>query len=132
LLRDKSQDQQIIERLEKYIEDAAKIEAATQITELDKLLSIFKKNEEKNFNMFKYVNELSNEIEALEKSIAELKVCLQLKSLFYRKKRANMKDKAPNKISLRKEPSRIWKRISPSSRTELSTSNSNIMMPPRS
>lgn len=73
-MRDKTQDQQIIEKLEKYIEDAAKIEAATQITELDKLLSIFKKNEEKNFNMFKYVNELSNEIEALEKAIAELKV----------------------------------------------------------
>ena len=70
----------------KYEEDFAKIQAATQIRDFDKLVEIFIKNEEKvvsfvlvcifilflqNFQMFKFVNELSNEIEDLEKQIYE-------------------------------------------------------------
>jgi chromosome segregation ATPase len=62
-----------LERIQKFEEELAKIQAATQITDFDKLVSIFKKNEEKNFQMFKYANELSNEIESLEKAIADLK-----------------------------------------------------------
>jgi len=59
--------------VEKYEEDLARIQAATQITDFVKLIAHFKKNEDKNYNTFKHVNDLSNEIEALEKTIAELK-----------------------------------------------------------
>ena len=59
--------------MQKYEEDLAKIQAATHITDFDKLVETFIKNEEKNFATFKFVNEQSNEIEALEKQIAELK-----------------------------------------------------------
>ena len=62
------------EKIQKLEEELSKIQAATQITDFDKLVNIFIKNEEKNFQMFKYVNELSNEIESLEKVIGELKV----------------------------------------------------------
>jgi len=61
-------------KIQKYEEDLAKIQASTQITDFEKLIDVFIKNEERNFTTFKYVNDLSNEIEALEKAIAELKV----------------------------------------------------------
>lgn len=63
-----------IEKIIKYEEDLAKIQAATHITDFDKLVETFIKNEEKNFATFKFVNEQSNEIETLEKTIADLKV----------------------------------------------------------
>lgn len=49
--------------------------------------------------MFKYVNELSNEIEELEKTITELKVIIKSSSTvnsmdYFRRKRKNMKAKA--------------------------------------
>lgn len=59
--------------VEKYEEDLARIQAATGITDFVKLIATFRKNEEKNYNTFKHVNDLSNEIETLEKTIAELK-----------------------------------------------------------
>jgi hypothetical protein len=74
LIKEKNSNNATIEKIQKYEEDLAKIQAATQITDFDKLVNIFKKNEEKNFTMFKYVNELSNEIESLERTIADLKV----------------------------------------------------------
>ncbi|CAD8088840.1 unnamed protein product [Paramecium primaurelia] len=73
LTRDKTVNQTIVEQIMKYEEDFAKIQAATQIKVFDELIKIFIQNEEKNFQMFKYVNELSNEIEDLEKQIGELK-----------------------------------------------------------
>jgi len=73
LLKEKNANNATIERLQKYEEDLAKIQAATHITEFDRLVDTFIKNEEKNFATFKYVNEQSNEIESLEKAIAELK-----------------------------------------------------------
>lgn len=72
--RERMTHNETVERIQKFEEELAKIQAATQITDFDKLVNIFIKNEEKNFQMFKYVNELSNEIESLEKAIAELKV----------------------------------------------------------
>ncbi|KRX00361.1 hypothetical protein PPERSA_10860 [Pseudocohnilembus persalinus] len=62
----------IEEEIQKYEENFAKIQAATKITDFDKLVEIFKQNEMNNFDMFKYVNELSNEIEELEKQNQEL------------------------------------------------------------
>jgi len=73
LLKEKNANTATIEKLQKYEEDLAKIQAATHITDFDKLVETFIKNEEKNFATFKFVNEQSNEIEMLEKQIAELK-----------------------------------------------------------
>ncbi|EGR27781.1 hypothetical protein IMG5_189050, partial [Ichthyophthirius multifiliis] len=71
LYKDRNINQAMLDKIQKYEEDFAKIQAATKVTDFEKLVSIFIKNEEKNFQMFKYVNELSNEIEDLEKQIAE-------------------------------------------------------------
>eukprot|EP01017_Pseudomicrothorax_dubius_P048784 TRINITY_DN8950_c0_g3_i4.p1 TRINITY_DN8950_c0_g3~~TRINITY_DN8950_c0_g3_i4.p1 ORF type:complete len:476 (+),score=174.56 TRINITY_DN8950_c0_g3_i4:212-1639(+) len=62
-----------VEKIAKLEEDFAKIQAATGIKSINDLVKIFVENEEKNFTMFKYVNELSNEIEVLQKTIDELK-----------------------------------------------------------
>ena len=52
-----------MEKIQKYRQDSAKIEAATEIDNFEELLRIFSRNEEKNFQMFKFVNLQSNEIE---------------------------------------------------------------------
>ena len=54
------------EKAESYEEAFAKIEAATGIHDIDVLVKNFIQAEEKNFTLFKFVNELSNEIENLE------------------------------------------------------------------
>ena len=64
----------INEKIQKYEEDLAQMQAATGITDFGKLVDTFVKNEEKNFGAFRFVNDLSNEIEELEKTISELKV----------------------------------------------------------
>lgn len=71
--KDKTISQSDMDKITKYEEDFAKIQAATEIKDFEKLISIFVKNEEENFNMFKYVNELSNEIEDLDKQLLDLK-----------------------------------------------------------
>ena len=55
-----------LEKAESYEEAFAKIEAATGIHDIDVLVKNFIQAEEKNFTLFKFVNELSNEIENLE------------------------------------------------------------------
>ena len=70
---DKDPSKIVKSTVEKYEEDLAKIQAATNITDFAKLIATFRKNEEKNYNTFKYVNDLSNQIEELEKTISELK-----------------------------------------------------------
>eukprot|EP00350_Pseudokeronopsis_sp_OXSARD2_P006075 CAMPEP_0170543506 /NCGR_PEP_ID=MMETSP0211-20121228/2600_1 /TAXON_ID=311385 /ORGANISM="Pseudokeronopsis sp., Strain OXSARD2" /LENGTH=60 /DNA_ID=CAMNT_0010846905 /DNA_START=889 /DNA_END=1071 /DNA_ORIENTATION=- len=54
------------------MEAFAKIEAATGIHDIDQLVKNFIQAEEKNFTLFKFVNELSNEIENLEVQIADM------------------------------------------------------------
>ena len=61
-----------LEKAESYEEAFAKIEAATGIHDIDILVKNFIIAEEKNFTLFKFVNELSNEIENLEQQIAEM------------------------------------------------------------
>ncbi len=73
LKNDKIQNDAALEKIQRYEEDLAKIQAATHITDFEKLLQTFVKNEEKNYAAFRYVNELSNEMESLEKNISELK-----------------------------------------------------------
>lgn len=67
-----------MEKIQKFREDFAKIEAATEIENFEKLLRIFTENEEKNFQMFKFVNIQSNDIEELEAEVFELKKELEL------------------------------------------------------
>ncbi len=73
MLKEKNVNHAAIEKLQKFEEDLAIIQAATQLTDFDNLVETFTKNEEKNFATFKFVNEQSNEIETLEKGITELK-----------------------------------------------------------
>jgi hypothetical protein len=61
-----------LEKAESYEEAFAKIEAATGIHDIDVLVKNFIQAEEKNFTLFKFVNELSNEIENLEAQINEM------------------------------------------------------------
>lgn len=49
LFREKNVNQTMLEKLMKYEEDFAKIQAATQIRDFEQLVSIFIKNEEKVF-----------------------------------------------------------------------------------
>lgn len=63
-----------LEKAESYEEAFAKIEAATGIHDIDVLVKNFIQAEEKNFALFKFVNELSNEIENLETQINEMQI----------------------------------------------------------
>ncbi len=62
--RDATQVQ--MEQVERFKEAFAKIEAATNIQDIDVLVSTFIKAEENNFALFRFVNDLSNDIEAAE------------------------------------------------------------------
>lgn len=73
IFKDKMISQGNIDKINKYKEEFAKIQAATQIKDFDKLINTFVKNEEENFSMFKYLNEQSNDIEELEKVVTDLK-----------------------------------------------------------
>ncbi|EAR91604.3 outer dynein arm docking complex protein oda protein (macronuclear) [Tetrahymena thermophila SB210] len=73
LYKDRNVNQTQSEKIQRYEEDFAKIQAATKVNDFEKLVNTFIENEEKNFQTFKFVNELSNEIEELEKQIGELR-----------------------------------------------------------
>lgn len=55
-----------------YEEAFSKIEEATGIKDIDKLVANFIAAEEKNFAVFKFVNEQSADIETLESQIGEM------------------------------------------------------------
>mmetsp|Transcript_5976 Transcript_5976/g.13878 ORF Transcript_5976/g.13878 Transcript_5976/m.13878 type:complete len:543 (-) Transcript_5976:175-1803(-) len=59
------------EKVASYEEAFARIQAATGITDLEKLVEKFIQEEDQNFSLFKYNNELSTEIEKLEQQIAD-------------------------------------------------------------
>ena len=50
-----------------------KIKAATEINDIDELVTTFINAEEKNFSLFNYVNELNSDIEKVDEQIATLK-----------------------------------------------------------
>lgn len=57
-----------------YYEDAIqKIEGATGIRDVDKLIQIFRDNEENNFSLFTFANAQADEIDALEESVQKLR-----------------------------------------------------------
>ena len=69
-------DPQLIaaEKVKSYEEAFNKIQSATGIQDIDLLVNTFIKAEDKNFTLFKFVNELSNDIETLEKQIQDLEM----------------------------------------------------------
>ncbi len=77
VVRPSKTSSQRLEKIQKYRDDIAKIEAATSITNFDELLNIFAYNEEENFKSFKYMNEQSKEIEELEFEINQIKADMQ-------------------------------------------------------
>lgn len=62
-----------MEKVASYEEAFAKIQAATGISDIDVLVKQFIENEDHNFKMFNYLNELTMEIEKSEETIVELK-----------------------------------------------------------
>ncbi|GLD94050.1 hypothetical protein PINS_up024017 [Pythium insidiosum] len=62
-----------VERVQNFEEAFLKLKAATQIDDLEQLVTSFIKKEDQNFSLFNYVNEQSNEIEKLEELLAELR-----------------------------------------------------------
>lgn len=59
-------------KIESYEEAFTKIMSATGISDLSQLTRTFIQAEEKNFAMFKFVNELNSEIENFETQIFEM------------------------------------------------------------
>ena len=55
-----------------YEEAFTKIEEATGVKDVDKLVENFIQAEERNFKMFKFVNQQSDDIEALENQISSI------------------------------------------------------------
>lgn len=72
-LKNQAIDPQLQEKHYKLKLEYVKIEVATGIKNFKTLTDTFKKMEEENFEMFKYVIELSNQIEFLDHQISEYK-----------------------------------------------------------
>eukprot|EP00965_Chrysotila_dentata_P056441 1873028-Pleurochrysis_carterae.AAC.1 len=62
-----------MERVQSYEEAFARIQEATGLADTDELVAKFIESEDKNFKMFKYLNELNAEIEKGEAEISEIK-----------------------------------------------------------
>merc|ERR1719171_2676615 len=73
LAKDKASIHAGMEKVQSYEEAFTQIQRATQISDIDELVKQFIENEDQNFKMFNYLNELNSEIEKGEESIAELK-----------------------------------------------------------
>merc|ERR1719240_1478614 len=73
LAKDKASIHAGMEKVASYEEAFAKIQAATGISDIDVLVKQFIENEDQNFKMFNYLNELTIEIDKGEEAIAELK-----------------------------------------------------------
>jgi len=73
LAKDKASIHAGMEKVQSYEEAFAQIQQATKIKDIDELVSQFIENEDKNFKMFNYLNELNMEIERGEEMLTELK-----------------------------------------------------------
>mmetsp|Transcript_28818 Transcript_28818/g.35017 ORF Transcript_28818/g.35017 Transcript_28818/m.35017 type:complete len:526 (-) Transcript_28818:1065-2642(-) len=73
IAKDKAAQQVSMEKVQSYGEAFAKIQAATGITDIDELVTTFINAEDENFRLFKYVDELNQEIARLEEQIADIK-----------------------------------------------------------
>lgn len=73
VIKDRALIKQSLKMVEQYEEAFKKIEEATGITDIEALVNTFIEAEKHNYSLFNYVNELANEIEKLEKQIAQIK-----------------------------------------------------------
>jgi len=73
IAKDKAQQAATAEKVQSFEEAFEKIKAATEINDIDELVTTFINAEEKNFSLFNYVNARNSEIEKLEEQIAEQK-----------------------------------------------------------
>lgn len=73
IAKDKANIHLSMEKVQSYEEAFAKIQKATQITDIDELVDTFINAEDQNFSLFNYVNDLSSEIERLEEGNGVLK-----------------------------------------------------------
>ncbi|KAL1502564.1 hypothetical protein ABEB36_007689 [Hypothenemus hampei] len=71
-LKEEKQQQQLENELEVYESTLKKIQAFCLENDVDRIASMFLKQEEENFALFNYVNELSHEIESLNNIIEEI------------------------------------------------------------
>lgn len=62
------------DKVKMYEEAFAKIADATDITDVDEIVQRFLEDEDKNFSLFNYVNDLNSDIEILELQISDVKV----------------------------------------------------------
>ena len=96
IAKDKASIHASMEKVQSYEEAFAKIQAATNITDIDELVTTFINAEDQNFALFNYVNELNGECEKLEEQIADIRAEIEkykgqgLKADNQRKK--NLKD----------------------------------------
>ena len=73
LAKDKAAIHSGMEKVQTYEEAFAKIQAATGIADIEELVRQFIENEDANFKMFNYLNELNMEIEKGEEGLGELR-----------------------------------------------------------
>ena len=73
LAKDKASIHAGMEKVQSYEEAFTQIQKATNISDIDTLVRQFIENEDQNFKMFNYLNELNQEIEKGEEQINELK-----------------------------------------------------------
>jgi hypothetical protein len=71
LAKDKASIHAGMERVQSYEEAFTQIQRATGISDIDTLVRQFIENEDQNFKMFNYLNELNQEIEKGEEQITE-------------------------------------------------------------
>merc|ERR1719171_2199246 len=74
LAKDKASIHAGMEKVQSYEEAFTQIQRATQISDIDALVRQFIENEDQNFKMFNYLNELNMEIEKGEEQLGELKL----------------------------------------------------------
>ena len=68
IAKDRASIHASMEKVQSYEEAFAKIQAATGISDIDELVKQFIENEDQNFKMFNYLNELNVEIEKGEEA----------------------------------------------------------------
>ncbi|CAG9325784.1 unnamed protein product [Blepharisma stoltei] len=71
--KDRENIREAVKKVEQYEEAFKKIEEATGLSDIDQIVRTFVEAEKHNYSLYNYVNELSNDIERLEKQIAQIK-----------------------------------------------------------
>jgi len=104
IAKDKAHQQVSMEKVQSYGEAFAKIQEATGISDIDELVERFVRAEDENFRLFKYVDELNQEIARMEEQVSgietEIEVCKRLQG-------GSQEDKQDRKQVLREMESKL-------------------------